>query len=146
MFVIRPLLKEDIPSAAAIEKACFSMPWSEREIRESFENTELYRFFAAEEDGKVIGYASMSLILDEADIDNIAVLAEARKRGVGSALLAGLLRCAAENGASAAVLEVRDSNSPAIRLYEAFGFRQVGFRKNYYQNPEEGARIYGRAL
>ena len=47
MFVIRPLLKEDIPSAAAIEKACFSMPWSEREIRESFENTELYRFFAA---------------------------------------------------------------------------------------------------
>ena len=146
MFVIRPLREEDIPAAAAIEKACFSVPWSEREIRESFENTEIYRFFAAESEGKVIGYASVSLILDEADIDNIAVLREARRTGVGRALLQAVLSCAKENGAASAVLEVRESNLAAIRLYESSGFRQTGFRKNYYEKPDEGARIYSRAL
>ena len=94
----------------------------------------------------VFGYSVMSLVLDEAGIDNLAVLPGHRRSGAGSALLSQMLSDARMLSAESAVLEVRESNTPAIALYERFGFQQVGFRKNYYENPTEGAKLYSLRL
>ena len=143
-FQIRPMTEGDLEAVSVLENLCFTMPWSREELKRSFENTGLYRFYVAEEGGKILGYTAMSLVVDEADIDNLAVSPEERRRGIGRALLIRALTDASKLGMETAVLEVRDSNLPAISLYESLGFRQIGYRKKYYTNPEEGARLYGR--
>ena len=145
-FWIRAASPEDLPVLSEIEEACFSDPWSIGLIRECLENPSLYRLYAAEDREGVFGYSVMSLVLDEAGIDNLAVLPEHRRSGAGAALLTKMLSDARKLSAKSAVLEVRESNLPAIALYERTGFRQVGFRKNYYDNPTEGARLYSLPL
>ena len=143
---IRPAEESDLPKLALIEKICFSTPWSENELRSSLMNRALYRFYVAEEEGEIAGYSGMSLILSEADVDNVAVLPRFRRRGIGRALLQQMIADAEALSMESVILEVRDSNLPAITLYENLGFRMIGFRKQYYQNPAEGARIYALRL
>ena len=145
-FRVRAASPEDLPVLSKIEKACFSDPWSVVLIRECLDNPSLYRLYAAEDEEGVFGYSVMSLVLDEAGIDNLAVLPGHRRSGAGSALLSQMLSDARMLSAESAVLEVRESNTPAIALYECFGFQQVGFRKNYYENPTEGAKLYSLRL
>ena len=145
-FRVRAASPEDLPVLWKIEKACFSDPWSVVLIRECLDNPSLYRLYAAEDEEGVFGYSVMSLVLDEAGIDNLAVLPGHRRSGAGSALLSQMLSDARMLSAESAVLEVRESNTPAIALYERFGFQQVGFRKNYYENPTEGAKLYSLRL
>ena len=90
------------------------------------------------EDGGLLGYAVLSVILDEGNLDNIAVARPARRRGVGDALLSVLTGFGREHLACL-MLEVRASNAPAIALYEKHGFAAVGRRKNYYDAPREDA-------
>ncbi len=145
-FRVRAASPEDLPVLSKIEKACFSDPWSVVLIRECLDNPSLYRLYAAEDEERVLGYSVMRLVLDEAGIDNLAVLPGHRRSGAGSALLSQMLSDARMLSAESAVLEVRESNTPAIALYERFGFQQVGFRKNYYENPTEGAKLYSLRL
>ena len=145
-FRVRAASPEDLPVLSKIEKACFSDPWSVVLIRECLDNPSLYRLYAAEDEEGVFGYSVMSLVLDEAGIDNLAALPGHRRSGAGSALLSQMLSDARMLSAESAVLEVRESNTPAIALYERFGFQQVGFRKNYYENPTEGAKLYSLRL
>ena len=145
-FRVRAASPEDLPVLSKIEKACFSDPWSVVLIRECLDNPSLYRLYAAEDEEGVFGYSVMSLVLDEAGIDNLAVLPGHRRSGAGSALLSQMLSDARMLSAESAVLEVRENNTPAIALYERFGFQQVGFRKNYYENPTEGAKLYSLRL
>ena len=101
-------------------------------------------FLVAEDDeGNILGYAGLHVILDEGYIDNIAVEPDARRHGVASALLDVYCRFGATN-LSFLTLEVRASNVPAIRLYEKHGFQQVGLRPGYYQLPREDAVIMTR--
>ena len=86
----------------------------------------------------MLGYAVLSVILDEGNLDNIAVARPARRRGVGDALLSVLTGFGREHLACL-MLEVRASNAPAIALYEKHGFAAVGRRKNYYDAPREDA-------
>ena len=139
---IRRMRKEDVKTVSELEKVCFSVPWSEKELSECL-GKEIYRFFVAEEEEKVLGYIGMYLCIDEADITNVAVFPEARGRGIGEALLAALMSGAREDGAAVFYLEVRDSNVPARRLYEKQGFRIIGKRKDYYTEPTEDAVLYG---
>ena len=92
----------------------------------------------AEEDGAVLGYAVLSAVLDEGNLDNIAVAPEYRRRGVADALL-GALTGFGRECLALLTLEVRASNAPAIALYEKHGFAAVGRRKNYYSAPREDA-------
>ena len=137
--------EEDIPQIAELERICFSDPWSEDVLRESAENP-LYRFVAVKDGTKILGYAGMFLTIPEAQIANIAVSPEARRRGIGRFLIRGLVREAAEAGAEVMFLEVREHNTGAIALYEQEGFVLVGMRKNYYDNPQENGFIYRRIL
>lgn len=135
---VRSMQPQDVGCIAALEKICFSAPWSEEALDESLVKAE-YIFLAAELDGKIAGYVGMIRALDEGDITEVAVFPEYRRRGVAYALLTELKdRCAAL-GISRIFLEVRESNASAIALYEKTGFERIGLRRNFYDAPREHA-------
>lgn len=138
-FIVLPIQYSDIKEIARLEKECFSTPWSEHTITDAFKTGT--RFFVAKKDSLVLGYVGISAILDEGYITNVAVFPEARQKGVASALLSSLFEFARENSLSFISLEVRESNNAAISLYQKFGFKTEGKRKNFYSNPHEEALI-----
>jgi ribosomal-protein-alanine N-acetyltransferase len=137
--MIRDFAAGDEAAVAALERECFSEPWSENAIIESLNSGTL--FFLFEEAEEILGYAGLQVVLDEGYVTNIAVTEKARKRGIGSALTERILSAGREKALSFVSLEVRASNSAAISLYEKFGFKAVGVRKRFYANPTEDAII-----
>ncbi len=131
------MTKEDAPELARLDRICFSVPWSEKSFSDEAENA-LAGYFVAKEDGKILGYGGIWMVADEGQITNIAVLPEYRKLGIASKLLLKLIEYA--DGKSI-VLEVRESNKAAICLYEKYGFKNAGVRKNFYHSPVENAII-----
>ena len=129
-----------VPQIAALEKLCFSDPWSENSIASELEN-KLSLWLVAVEDGKVVGYVGSQTVLGWTDMMNIAVHPDYRRRGIAESLVEQLVDALKANQAENLTLEVRASNTPAISLYEKLGFAQVGLRKNYYHNPKEDALI-----
>lgn len=125
---------------AELEKLCFSDPWSENSIRYELTNPLSFWLVAVEED-RVAGYVGSQSVLDEADMMNIAVHPDFRRRGVAQHLVEGLVAGLKEKDVRCLTLEVRASNDPAIALYQKLGFVQVGRRPNYYRNPKEDALI-----
>ena len=138
-FQVKPIEYLHIKEIANLEKICFSCPWSEQTITDAFKTGT--KFFVAEKDKKVLGYVGISAILDEGYITNVAVFPEARQQGVASALLEYLFDFAKEKKLSFISLEVRESNTAAISLYQKFGFKTEGKRKNFYSAPQEDALI-----
>lgn len=138
-YQILPMTAAHLPQVAALEKICFPAdPWSLELFQAALDNPNASILLAEGEDGSLLGYAVLSVILDEGNLDNIAVAPATRRRGVADALLDVLTGFGRENLA-ALMLEVRASNAPAIALYEKHGFAAVGRRKNYYDAPREDA-------
>lgn len=129
-----------VPQVAALEKECFSDPWSQRSVASELDNP-LALWLVWEEDGQVLGYVGSQTVLDETDMMNVAVSAQARRRGIAQALVEALVIQLKQQGSRCLTLEVRASNAPAICLYEKLGFRQVGRRPNYYSHPKEDGLI-----
>ena len=139
MTEIKKLTDEDLalmPAIAALEAQCFSDPWSERALGESL-MTPSYTFFAALENGTLVGYVGAYTVLDEMQITNVAVSPNARRQGIGRKLIDALTEEAKINSLASVTLEVRASNLPARALYEKHGFTVVGTRKNFYTHPTE---------
>lgn len=137
---ISPMTMDDISQIAALEKMCFSMPWSERLFINELENNNSY-FLTIKIRNELIGYAGFWLIVDEAHIVNLAVHPEFRRQGMGGMLLKNILDMAKQKGALKATLEVRETNTPANLLYERLGFVCVALRKGYYADTKEHAVI-----
>lgn len=129
-----------IPQIAALEKQCFSDPWSEAAVRSELENP-LSLWLAAERNGAVLGYVGSQMVPPEADMMNLAVAPEARRQGIADALIGELIRRLSMKEVTSLSLEVRVSNTAARSLYEKLGFRQIGLRPNYYFHPKEDACI-----
>lgn len=127
-----------VPQIKEIEKQCFSVPWTDDQLRAQLPD-KMHVFIVAESGGKVLGYVGMMFVLDEGYISNVAVAPEYRRMGIADALISELLRRANELELSFVTLEVRESNAPARALYEKKGFSDVGLRKNYYNFPTENA-------
>lgn len=127
-----------IDGVCKIEEACFAHPWSRQSVESELAN-ENSVFIAAVEGEKVIGYIGMSVVIDEGYIFNVAVNADFRRKGVGTALINELVTYGKKNDLCFITLEVRESNQAAISLYSDFGFIKVGERKNYYSDPAENA-------
>lgn len=142
-YEIVPMDRSHIDQIAALERACFSTPWSENLLTDALFDPQASFIVAEDGEGGVLGYAGLHVVLDEGYIDNIAVEEAARRHGVASALLDVFCRFGQANLAFL-TLEVRASNAAAIALYQKHGFAQVGLRKNYYQNPREDAIIMTR--
>jgi len=135
---IAPLLHDDIPAVAELEKSTFSLPFTEEAIGRLILSTS-WRFLAAKEDNKVVGYISFYTIFDETEIANLCVDPSLRGRGIGKALVLQVMEFAKENGVKKLMLEVRKSNEVAIGLYRGLGFIPVGVSKNHYKLPTEDA-------
>ncbi len=140
--IVRDATPFDIPALAALERECFSEPWSEAGFAEFLAN-ELSRCYVAEVDGMVCGYIGMYLICGEAEITNLAVCASHRRLGIGGRLLDAV--CATE-GAERILLDVRQSNTAARALYEKYGFQTDGIRRGFYAKPREDAVLMSRDL
>lgn len=142
-YTLTPMAAEHIPQIAALERACFSHPWSEDALRAELWNDSAVVVAAVGEDGTVLGYAGLQTVLDEGYINNVAVDARYRRQGIADALIAAFVRFG-QAKLSFLTLEVRASNAPAIALYEKHGFQQAGRRKNYYDDPQEDALLLTR--
>jgi [ribosomal protein S18]-alanine N-acetyltransferase len=129
--LIRPMAESDVSDVVATERASYQFPWSEGIFRDCLRVGYLCRVAAVE--GRVIGYGVMSVGAGEAHILNLCVLESFRCRGIGKSLLNYMLERGGAAGMSEAFLEVRPSNTAAIRLYQSIGFEQVGMRRGYYQ-------------
>ena len=142
-FRLLPMDRSTVPDVAAIERECFSQPWSEDMLTEELYNDNASFIVAVADDGTVLGYAGLTVVLDEGYINNVAVKSQYRRMGVADALLGTFIRFAEEHLAFL-TLEVRASNDKAISLYTKNGFVQEGRRKDYYKDPKEDAIIMTR--
>ena len=137
---IIPMTEEHVAPIAALEQVCFSDPWIEAAVRSELDNPLSYWLVAMEE-AQVIGYIGSQTVLGEADIMNVAVAPEYRRKGVARELLTTLQNDLNAREVHSLTLEVRASNAPAIALYDSLGYIQVGRRPNYYHKPKEDALI-----
>ena len=137
-FRIVDVSAEHIPQIEEIERECFSRPWTAEQLRSQMRDAQ-HEFIAAVDGGRVLGYVGLMYVLDEGYISNVAVHPEARRQGIGNALIDALASKAAALELAFLTLEVRESNAPAIALYAKHGFHPVGKRKNYYDAPKEDA-------
>lgn len=142
-YEIVPMDRSHIPQILTLEQACFSTPWTETMLTDALFDPQASFIVAEDEEGNVLGYAGLHVVVDEGYIDNIAVEPDARRHGVASALLDVYCRFGGANLAFL-TLEVRSSNAPAIALYEKHGFQRAGLRPGYYQHPREDAVIMTR--
>lgn len=145
MIEITKMTDAHISQIAGIEKLCFSDPWSENSIASELDNRLSY-WLVALDGNTVAGYIGSQSVLDEADMMNVAVHPDYRRQGIGEKLVLELANALNGKGIRGLMLEVRESNTPAISLYEKLGFVQVGLRKNYYRNPRENALIMRKEL
>lgn len=138
-FSIVTMTDTHLDQIEALEKLCFSDPWSRRTLEDMVKNENIINLAAVDPAGLVLGYVSLSTVLDEGYINNVAVRPEARRQGVATALLRELRR----QGEKLAflTLEVRESNQEARALYANLGYREAGRRRGYYFHPREDAII-----
>lgn len=140
MMEILPMTQCHVPQVAALEKICFSDPWSENSVAGELSNP-LSCWLVCVENGTVLGYVGAQTVLGETDMMNLAVIPQARRQGIAESLILNLVAELKRQESHCLSLEVRASNAPARALYEKLGFAKVGRRPNYYRNPKEDALI-----
>ena len=140
MIEIVSMGESHVAQVAALEKACFTTPWSENSVRAELANP-LSLWLVAVDHGEVVGYVGSQSVMDEADMMNVAVSDLYRRKGIARQLVGALITALDKRGVLSLTLEVRASNEPAKQLYKQIGFEQVGRRPNYYRNPKEDALI-----
>ncbi len=130
-------------SICRLESEAFSSPWSREDIEYQLTNENSHFLVAVDyETGETAGYLGVQETAGEAYITNIAVFKKYRRLGAADALIKKASDDAFARGCDFISLEVRESNLPAISLYEKNGFQKIGIRKNFYSNPPENAVIY----
>lgn len=127
------MIEADLDAVLVIEQACFSRGWSRVHFQAELAS-ERAICVVLEQDGQVVGYLCLTVLLDEAEILNVAVDPARQRCGIGNGLLQWACDQAVRQGATVLRLEVRSTSQPAIALYHRWGFRQTGLRKAYYED------------
>lgn len=138
--LLRPLSYGDIQAILEIERASFSTPWRQSTFEGLIARPDA-DLIGATRTGHLLGYCVVWTIGDQAELGNVAVKEEERGRHIGRRLIEAALTRARQRGAGECFLEVRESNLVARSLYEMFGFRAIGRRRNYYSKPVEDALV-----
>lgn len=139
--IIRKMDLIDIDEVMAVEKASFSDPWPRDVFQQEVIKNEYAHYFVAQFENSVIGYSGMWVVIDDAQITNIAILPEFRGYKIGEKLFKHTCQYAMQIGVKRLSLEVRASNIIAQRMYRKFGLIPGGIRKNYYTDNREDAII-----
>ena len=142
---IREMGQEDLREVALLERQVFSRPWSEESFRDALASPD-HCYLAAYYGGTLVGYCGLWCSFDTADLCNLAVAEDFRKRTLGGALLRQGLVAVKRRGVERVLLEVRRSNVPAIGLYAKFGFQELGIRPGYYSHPVEDGILMEKSL
>jgi len=140
--VYRKMVSEDVPAVYAIELATFPTPWTlDSFYYEMHENQYAHYVLAVDENNTIIGFCGMWMVIDAAQITNVAVLETARGQGIGEGLMREAMRIAREHGMDVMSLEVRETNTVAQNLYRKLAFQDGGIRKGYYTDNGEDALV-----
>ena len=134
--LIENMKLQHLDGVVNIENICFANPWSRADLEQQL-NLDTSHFAVATLDGYVVGYMGLQIFSGEGYVTNVAVLPDFRRMGIAKKLIEHQL----QNEMSFITLEVRESNLPAIKLYESCGFENVGIRPKFYTNPTENAII-----
>lgn len=145
-YTIVDVQEKHIDDIIMLEKTCFSLPWTRRQLMNQRTDDGHVFIAACAGTGTVLGYLGVDCVLDEGYISNVAVTPEYRRQGIGDALLNETIHRALERELSFLTLEVREGNAQALALYEKHGFIKVGLRKNYYTKPTENAILMTKFL
>jgi ribosomal-protein-alanine N-acetyltransferase len=138
---------DDVDALAALERRCYTHPWTARGFRDALRRGERGAVLLArapsgvDPERGILGYCVIETVADELHVHNLAVRPESRGGGLGRRLLEIGLAMGERRGARVALLEVRESNRPAIELYGSMGFVPVATRRNYYSQPQEDALV-----
>jgi len=127
---MRPLAVSDLDAVMDIERCAYEYPWSPGIFRDCLRVG--YCCWCYEIDGAIPGYGVMSVAAGESHILNLTVHPDLRRLGIGSKLMKHFLQLASRHQADTVLLEVRPSNTAAVRLYEKLGFNEIARRQNYY--------------
>ncbi|MEY8354141.1 ribosomal protein S18-alanine N-acetyltransferase [Lachnospiraceae bacterium 54-53] len=138
--MVREMMPQDVDRVCEIERACFSVPWPLITVKGG-PGSSLDTWLVLEEEGVISGYCVFRIIAGEGELLRIAVLPEARGRGLSKKLMDRMVEYSIKKGAKILYLEVRESNKKARNLYRSYGFTEEGIRKNYYLHPSENAVI-----
>ena len=136
---VEKLTAAHLAQVAELETLCFADPWSENALGLLLSDGAYGAVCI--EDGHVMAYGGVLWALDEGQITNIATHPNARRRGMGAAVLEHLIKEARSRGCDQLSLEARVSNIPAISLYERYGFLKMGLRRGFYKHPTEDAYV-----
>ena len=137
-FTFRFADEQDLAAIVDIENASMSCPWSLKSYEEAI-NSDHSFIMVAESEGQIAGFSVFYLTPPESELPDIVVDEKFRGQGLGRQLLTKSLEELAARDVDTIFLEVRVSNTPARRLYESFGFEEIGTRKYFYSNPVEDA-------
>lgn len=145
-YQFRPMTEADLDAIMEIEPHIYSHPWSRGNFSDSLVSG--YSAWVLLDGAKIIGYALMMMVLDEAHLLNLSVAKAYQKQGLGRLLLEHMIAIAKKHAAANMFLEVRPSNISAIALYENIGFNEMAVRRGYYpaHNGREDAVLMGLAL
>jgi ribosomal-protein-alanine N-acetyltransferase len=143
---IRPMQVADLQGVMHVEQSAYVSPWRLEDFYRELTMNQLAHYFVAEQNGEIVAFVGIWLMVDEVHITNIAVYQEHRGKKIGEQLLLFILDEAKRLGAVRTILEVRVSNSRAQNLYVKHRFRFVGLRRNYYHDNGEDAFLMERDL
>lgn len=138
----RKMTIADVEAVHAIEQATFPSPWTlDSFYYEMTENQFSHYLVAEDEQQTIVGFCGVWLVIDAAQITNVAVVDAVRGQGIGEGLMREAMRVAKEANMEVMSLEVRVSNVVAQNLYRKLEFQDGGIRKNYYSDNQEDALV-----
>ena len=141
---VRIAKSSDLDDIYDLDVQTFAMPWSKEALSYDILENDNAFVIVAEYEGEFAGYADIWTVLDEADLNSIAVIVDFRRKGIGDAIMLAMTEMLSANGVATINLEVRVSNMPAIKLYKKYGFNECGVRPGYYLDNGEDALIMKR--
>ena len=146
LYKFRPMQIDDLDAIMKIEPQIYPHPWTRGNFSDSISSG--YSAWVLLLDEKIIGYALLMMVLDEAHLLNLSIASAYQKQGLGRLLLEHMLQIAKNHHATNMFLEVRPSNISAIALYENIGFNEMAIRRGYYPSAtgREDAVLMGLAL
>lgn len=138
---VRHLGPSDLDDLVELERTCFDYHWTQDQFLMGLDRGA-YVILGIRMDEQLVAYLAFSLIEDEMEILNLAVHPDFRKKRLGSALMDRAFAICRAKGIAKSFLDVKESNSPAIAMYQKYGYKQFGVRKRYYPDTKEDALLF----